>query len=92
MLESEPEQPFLLFALAKEYDAVDEVDLAIEYFEKLLEIDSEYIGGYYHLAELLNRQGEVRRAQSYVDVGIEVARGLGDEKNLAELCQLKESF
>ena len=33
MLESEPEQAFVLFALAKEYDAVDEVDLAIEYFE-----------------------------------------------------------
>ena len=74
MLEKDPQDSFLLFALAKEYQQNDRLQEAEEYFLKLHQVDPDYIGLYYHLAknyELLGMNDQAKR--TYVE-GIEIAK------------------
>ncbi len=92
MLENAPEDTFLLFAAAKEFDALNKWSEAKTYYYRLLDIDQEYIGAYYHLSELHHRSEEIKKAEEIAEKGIKLAKALQDEKNLAELIQLKDSF
>ena len=92
MLQDQPADSFLLFALAKEYDYIGKADAAIATFRKLLDVDEEYIGAYYHLAELLYRSEMEDDALDVADNGINLAQKQNAQKDLAELLQLKESF
>ena len=51
-LEKDPSSPFLLFALAKEYEKEENPARSIEIYEQLLKIDPTYSGAYYHLGKL----------------------------------------
>ena len=51
-LEKDPASPFLLFALAKEYENEENYSRGIEIYEQLLKIDPTYSGAYYHLGKL----------------------------------------
>lgn len=92
MLLDSPDDTFLRFALAKEYDAIGEVLKSIEQYKNVLELDKNYIGAYYHQAELLNRSGNTNEAIELAEQGVQIAQGLGSQKELAELIQLIESF
>jgi tetratricopeptide (TPR) repeat protein len=92
MLLDQADDTFLLFALAKEYDAIGETEQAIERYDAVLTIDPNYLGAYYHLAELLYRAGKTDRAIEVGESGIEIAKHMGAQKDLAELHQLIESF
>lgn len=92
MLAEQPMDSFLLFALAKEYDALGKIKSALETYDQLLENDAEYLGTYYHLAELLYRMDLSDRAHSIATQGIKVAKKQGAQKDLAELIQLRDNF
>ncbi|WP_291725592.1 tetratricopeptide repeat protein [Bernardetia sp.] len=65
-LEKEPNDTFLLYALATEYLKTD-VQKALEYFENLLQNYSEYIPTYYHAAELYTHLENYEKAnQTYL--------------------------
>ena len=51
MLIENPEDSFLRFALAKEYEKKSEWIQSIELYIKIVESDPDYIGAYYHLAK-----------------------------------------
>lgn len=91
MLESEPESPFLLFALAKEYEKLEKMDLCIEVFEKLRVIDPNYVGLYYHLAFVYQEENP-EKAMDIYDEGIAVAQNQNDLHALSELKNAKLNF
>lgn len=90
MLEEQPNDSFLLFALAKEYEASGLDDKARTNYVQLLSNDPEYIGAYYHLADLHIRLKEFSEAASVINKGVALADSLKDSKNKAELMQLRE--
>ena len=47
-----PKDSFILFALAKEYEKLEERDEALAHYLKLVEMDVNYVGTYYHLGKL----------------------------------------
>ena len=62
-LEKDPSSPFLLFALAKEYENEGNPSGSIEIYEQLLKMDPTYSGAYYHLGkqyELLDRPDKAK--------------------------------
>jgi len=88
-LESSPEDSFLLFAVAKEYETLGALDKALEYFTLLKDKDPDYIGLYYHLAKLYETlQKNVLALEIYKD-GIELAKSQGDFHALSELNNAK---
>jgi tetratricopeptide (TPR) repeat protein len=84
-----PNDTFALFALAKEYEKVEELENAVQLFEKLLVVDEKYIGAYYHLAKVYEQLDEVKKALNIYEKGILTAQELKDTHALSELKNAK---
>lgn len=85
MLEESPKDSFLLFATAKEYENLDDPDQAQDYFLLLMETDPGYVGLYYHLGKLLEKQSRVEEAAGIYQKGMEVAKEQKDRHSYNEL-------
>lgn len=84
-LEKQPEDNFLRHALALEYAKIGEDSTAIEQLELLLNRDPSYVGSYYQLAKLYERNNNLQRAAQVYSAGIETAKQAGDRHSLNEL-------
>ena len=84
-LKENPDDNFLHHALALEYMKLGDKDRARQIFEDILERDPGYIGSYYHLAKLLEGQGENDLAISWYEKGMEAAKKTGDNHAYGEL-------
>lgn len=89
MQESDPADTFVLFALAKEYEGLEDDSEALHYYQQVLEKDAHYVGAFYHLAKLYERQEALMEAISTYEKGIEVAKATGDQHALTELQSAK---
>jgi tetratricopeptide (TPR) repeat protein len=74
-LEKEPNDNFLLYAIATEYLKTD-TQKAVEYFENLLQNHADYIPTYYHAAELYANLEEYKKANKTYLKGIEMCQEL----------------
>ena len=84
-LKGSPDDAFLQYALALEYIKSGQPEEGLRYFERLMEIQPDYIGTYYHLAKLYIRLNRPEDAEATFTRGMEVARRLQDQHALAEL-------
>lgn len=85
MLVESPEDSFLQFALAKEYEKIENPDKALDAYLTLLKKDPDYIGLYYHLGKLYEELGDITKALEIYDRGIILAKKLPDFHALSEL-------
>lgn len=89
MLDEDPEDSFLLFALAMEYKNFDDLDKAIEIFRRLKSSDPEYVGLYYHLAKCYEELHKRDEALKTYHEGIEIATKVNDTHAKSELMNEK---
>lgn len=87
--DASPDDTFVLFALAKEYEKMGEEDKALKYFQQLLEVDVNYVGAYYHLGKLYERLEQPATAFATYKKGMELAKAAGDQLALSELAGAK---
>lgn len=85
MLEKEPEDAFLQYALATEYSASEKLDLALNIFVRLKNSQPEYVATYYHLGKLYERLAKRDQAEEVYEQGIVVATEQKDQHAKAEL-------
>lgn len=85
MLEESPTDSFLLFATAKEYESLDDPEQALDYFQLLMKTDPAYVGLYYHLGKLLEKQDRGDEAAGIYRKGMEVAKAQNDRHSYNEL-------
>lgn len=85
LLESSPQDAFLLFALAKEYESAGDDQHALAFYLRLQETDPSYTGLYYHLGKLWERENDFGNAIATYKQGIEICRQAGDQHSLSEL-------
>ena len=83
-LEEDPKDPFLLYALATEYNKINPQE-ALTFYQKLLNEHPEYVPTYYHAAALYAELGEAEKADATYQKGIEVAQNNHDTHALREL-------
>ena len=88
-LEGSPNDSFILFAIAKEYEKLNEKEKALEYYLKLTESDPDYVGTYYHLGKLYEQFEQIKIAFFTYKKGMEMARKAGDRHALSELAGAK---
>ena len=84
-IKAEPEDPFLKYALATEYLRINQTDMALQYYENLVNNHPSYIGTYYHLGKLyeaLNRRDD---AISTYETGMKVTHEQRDNHAFSEL-------
>jgi len=79
------EDSFVQHALALEYVKLNNDAAAKEEWERLLARDEAYIGSYYHLAKLLERQGEREAAIATYEKGMQMAKKAADNHAYNEL-------
>jgi tetratricopeptide (TPR) repeat protein len=83
--ESSPNDAFLQFAIAKEYEGMNDPEQALAWYLKLKNTNPGYVGLYYHLGKLYESLDDTDNAlEAYAD-GIEVAAKAGDQHALSEL-------
>ena len=84
-LQSNPADSFVRHALALEYVKLGDDLAARKLFEELLEQDPAYVGSYYHLAKLLERNNATEEAITWYEKGMERAKKMRDEPAWQEL-------
>lgn len=84
-LVANPADSFVKHALALEYIKLEDDATARRLFEEVLQADENYIGSYYHLAKLLERNDEREAAISIYDKGMLKAKEAGDQHAYNEL-------
>lgn len=85
MLKENPTDSFLQHALALEYIKMGNDEGAKKLFETILLREPGYIGSYYHLAKLLERQQEEKGAVAVYEMGLKAATSAGDQHAFNEL-------
>ena len=84
-LASNPGDSFIQLALALEYIKLNDDKTARSLFENILAKDENYIGSYYHLAKLLERNDEKESAKAIYEKGMLKAKECGDQHAYNEL-------
>jgi Tfp pilus assembly protein PilF len=84
-LSTNPNDNFLKHALALEYIKLNDDGKARLLFEDILSRSPDYIGSYYHLAKLLERNGETEAAISWYEKGMTAAKEAKDQHSYNEL-------
>lgn len=89
LLHESPRDSFLLFAVAKEYESLQDDHHALEYYQTLVGTDPAYVGVYYHLGKLHERVGRTEEALATYEQGMTIARSQGDQHSYSELASAK---
>jgi Tfp pilus assembly protein PilF len=84
-LQVNPNDSFVQHALALEYIKTGDDVSARKNFEEILEREPGYVGSYYHLGKLLERNGNTESAIKMYEKGMEEAKKVGDDKAFGEL-------
>ena len=84
-LTDSPADSFLQHALALEYIKLGDDEKARALFEEILNREPGYIGSYYHLAKLLERNEKTEEAIKWYEKGMEEAKKVVDNHALNEL-------
>jgi tetratricopeptide (TPR) repeat protein len=85
LLSDSPGEPFLLFAIAKEYEKRQADEQALQYYNQLRRESPDYVGLYYHLGKLLERIQHPDAALQAYDQGIAIAQQLNNRHAWSEL-------
>jgi tetratricopeptide (TPR) repeat protein len=92
MLNADPDDSFLTYAIAKEYEKTGDIKMAISILNTLREKDPEYVGLYYHLGQLYEEMDEGEEALKVYEEGIAIAKNLKDFHALSELNGVKTNL
>ena len=84
-LQTSPADSFLQHALALEYIKLGDDEQARALFEDILNREPGYVGSYYHLAKLLERNDKTEEAIKVYEKGMEEAKKAGENHAFGEL-------
>lgn len=87
MLETEPQDDFLNYALAVELEASGKLEEAIAQLQKLLGQNESYLGAYYKLGKLFEAKADESGALIVYKKGLEVAKAQKNNKAAGELSE-----
>lgn len=88
IISQNPQDLFAIFALAKEYEKMENIEKSIELIENLLVIDKNYLGAYYYLGKLYEKNEQINKALNIYEAGILMAQ---KQKNLHTLSELRNA-
>ncbi|MBS1651104.1 MAG: tetratricopeptide repeat protein [Bacteroidetes bacterium] len=84
MLETEPSDLFLNYALGIEYFSNQNFNLALEFFDKVLLLNSDYLPVYYQLGKIHEELRDNNKALYFYKSGATLAKIKKDNKALNE--------
>lgn len=85
MLKTDPNDSFLTYALALEYEKAEQPKEAVKVIENLIGRDPNYLGAYYKLGKLYEQGNKLEKAKKVYITGIKLADEKNDYKTKGEL-------
>lgn len=92
LLIADPGDAFVLYGLASEHAKLGDVAKAVEFFDRCLATDPDYLYAYYHKAKVLSDHEQTRNAAETLNIGIARAKARQDAKALNELSALLDQI
>ena len=92
MIEEDPKDEFVMFALAQEYNKMGLLEKSVEWYNQLKTVNPDYVGLYYHLASVYAELEKEEEAVETYNIGIEIAKKLNDQHALSELQNAKLNY
>lgn len=89
LLKDNPNDEFLIYALAKEFESQGDFDQALTVFLNLKQKSPDYEGLYYHLGKLYEKLNLPDKALIVYNEGIEVCKKKSEYHALSELNNAK---
>lgn len=87
MIEKEPNDPFLVYAAALEYEKIGEEQKQLKYFDLLLNKFPDYLPVYYQYAKIYEAKGKIGKAIELLRKGKKIAQDQNDRKTLGEIVE-----
>ena len=85
MLEKSPQDTFLLYGIAMEHKKAGDVGPALEYFDRVIQLDPGYCYAYHQRGLLHESVGGAEAAKRSYREGVEAARRKGDAHAQGEI-------
>lgn len=85
LVDQDQANAFTRYGLAMEYVNANELENAMKEFSALLEHSPNYVAGYFHGGQTLEKIGRIEEAKALYSRGIEVTAKTGDEHTRSEL-------
>jgi predicted Zn-dependent protease len=85
MLAKEPDDVFLNFGLAMELAKEGDVEAAATQFDRVLQLDENYVAAYFHKGNTLIGGGRLDEARVILTKGIRVAQRQGNDHSAEEM-------
>jgi len=85
MLADSPDDPFLMYALAKEYESAGDIETALAQYLRLKAVHPDYVGLYYHLGKLYEKKDRPDQAIEIYREGKAAASNANDRHALSEI-------
>ena len=92
MLKDEPEDQFLRYSLACEYDNEDRADESLALFQGLIADQPPHVHAFFRGAQLLVKLDRIAEARAMLRAGIEIARQQGELHAAGEMGELLASL
>lgn len=85
IIASDPTDSFSRYALALEYNGINEPLTAIELLEELIQRDEKYLPAYHQLGQALGKLNRTQEAKQAYRKGIDLAHEVADENAEKEM-------
>jgi thioredoxin-like negative regulator of GroEL len=92
LLESDPDDVFLQYALAKTQVSEGDVEGGLAQFQTVIDRHPEYVPAYFQKGQALAERGRIEEARAVLTSGIQVARKVGDAHAEREMTEFLESL
>ena len=92
MLQEDPNDAFLLYALAMTYVTDGNNAVAIEKMQHVIDRDPQYVAAYFQKGQVLAQDGQAEKAKEVISMGIDAAQQTGDAHAEAEMKGFLESL
>lgn len=92
LLHAEPEDAFTLYAVAQEYACRGEHERALEYYDRTIAADANYLYAYFHKARSQEATDDIAGALATLREGLDRATLVGDAHAAGELAGYIDSL
>lgn len=92
MHEADPHDAFLTYGIALEHAKLGQLDQALAWLNKTLQIDPGYCYAYFQKGRILSEQGQTQEARQVLEEGIRQAQQAGDTHAAGEIAGLLETI
>ena len=87
MLDKNPSDSYLRYAIAMEYLAIGDKDIALKELETVLKKDKSHVASYPVLGRLYEGKGKIDKAIETYQLGMEIAKKKNDTKVIGALTE-----